>query len=194
MDATILVSALAVVVSVAAMVVSIMVGTRQARLAKDANQLPAVINLLTEFRSVAFHDNYHKVISELDPQNPSSLGISDLPEDLRAAVVDIGYYFQTFASLFALGILDEASTMVMLHHRFVAVWEAIAPYAAVERAKPYSDGHNLAMLEFYANRARAVPIGAMSRLLRRDETIRLARQHLRRAGSPARLPPPSGDS
>ncbi|WP_040694355.1 DUF4760 domain-containing protein [Nocardia vinacea] len=180
MDAAILLGSIAIVVSVATMITSTLIGFKQARLARDANQIPAVIDLLTEFRTVKFHDNYMKIVTQLDRQNPTGAGISDLPEDMREAVLDVGYYFQVLASLIALGILDEASTMAMLHYRFVTIWDAIAPYVMVERSKPYSDGHNLSMLEFFAERARRIPVGATPQLLNRDATLRLAQRHLGR--------------
>lgn len=169
-------SSLAIVVAVVALVISALLASRQLGLLQSANHIPAVIELLTEFRSARFHDNYEKIVTELDRENPAQIGISGLPPDMRAAVLDVAYYFQAFACLIGLGIIDESSTMAMLNRRFVQVWDAIAPYAYVERTMPGRDGQFLTILEFFAERARETPAGTASRRLRMRALLGLPRR------------------
>jgi hypothetical protein len=98
----------------------------------------------------------------------SDLGISGLPVDVRADVLNVAYYYQTVAALIGIGIVDERRTLALLRIRFVKVWDAVEPFVRQERrANPHTGDQLLTILEFYAERARLLPDDAVQGLLGR---------------------------
>lgn len=50
-------------------------------------------------------------------------------------MLDVLYYFQTFASLEGFGILRDRQMLLNLNARTVEVWECAGPYVLAERAR-----------------------------------------------------------
>ncbi len=166
-DSAAVLGIVAVVVSVLALCVSALLGARQTRLMWDANHVPAVIELLSEFRSKQFHDDYQYIITRLRSEHDPELGISGLPESARAAVLNVAYYFQVFAFLIGFEIVDEAKVMSVVRLRVIQTWEALEPYVLVER-KSNCFLPVLTMLETLAHRARHMPVSSPRELMRFD--------------------------
>jgi hypothetical protein len=154
MDASVILSVLAVGVSGVALFISSLLTARQLRLLRQTNHVPAIIDLLTEYRRVEFHDRYNYVVTRLRKEHDPELGIFGLPEPAKSAVLDISYSHQTFAALFGLKILDE-SALPVLNWRILKVWDSIEPYATVERRRnPDSVGIMLTVLQGYVENSR----------------------------------------
>lgn len=64
-DASTLVNVVAIAVSLLALGLSTTLAIRQVRISRHANHVPAVLALLTEFRSVDFHDRHDFVTARL---------------------------------------------------------------------------------------------------------------------------------
>jgi hypothetical protein len=159
MNVSLVTSALAILVSIAALTISALLTTRQLRLGRRNVNLAGFLKLMDEFRDVAFHSDYHFVTAELQQEHPpaADLGLFDLPEPARARVISIAYFFQNCASHAGYGLLDEKIVLAFLHLRFSAVWDAIEPYVLAERANNAMTGaHFMGFLEMYANKARAL--------------------------------------
>jgi hypothetical protein len=154
MDASVILSVVAVGVSGVALFISSLLTARQLRLLRQTNHVPAIIDLLTEYRRAEFHDRYNYVVTRLRKEHDPELGIFGLPEPAKSAVLDIAYYHQTFAVLFALKILDESALPVLLW-RIPKVWDSIEPYVTVERrSSPESVGIMLTVLQGYVENSR----------------------------------------
>jgi hypothetical protein len=153
MTATVTVSIIALSVSLASATASGVLATRQFRHSKRVVHFPAVADLLAEFRKAEFHDRYDYVVNRLAAEHSPDLGILGLPEPAKSAVLDIAFYFQTFASLRGFGILDETKHLGNLYMRIVEVWMAIQPFAMAERERSSgANRHTLAVLQNYAER------------------------------------------
>jgi hypothetical protein len=98
---------IAVVISLAALTISRVQANRQAQLMHSSNYVPVLIELLSKFRSLEFNQNYDYVCTQLAIEHDPAMGISGLPDDARAKVYDVAYYYQVFATLIALNILHE---------------------------------------------------------------------------------------
>jgi hypothetical protein len=152
MDESTVLNILAVVISISAVITSTWFGLRQLRIARQTNHIPALIDLLSEFRTVELHEQYAYVCGRLGEENSPELGLSGLPPEAKKAVYSVAYFFQTFAGLCALGIIDEASAIVMVRGRAGRVWRAIEPFVLRERESPHVDAQLLTMLEAFAER------------------------------------------
>lgn len=169
MDDSTILGTVAIVVSVAAAIFSGWLAVRQALLMRQANHVPALVGLLSEFRSVEFNERFDYVCNRLQIDHDPLGGISGLPREAKEAVYDIGYYFQEFAILSVLDIVDQDVTIALLHRRFSSVWNAISPFVLRERelnsaAGPYVMG----LLESFAAKSNDAGRDAATELIRRS--------------------------
>lgn len=167
------VATLAIILSVISLCVSGFIGIKQIDVSHRANHIPAVIELLAELRSLEFHDNYAYVTTKLGAEHDPSLGISELPAPAKAAVLDIGYFFQIFACLVGFGVLDESKVIRVLRVRLIRTWKAIEPYVVVEREKYHPPLFRI--LQKFAEHAQCEPVysyGKVLRFIRRHELLR----------------------
>ncbi|GAA2736593.1 hypothetical protein [Actinocorallia aurantiaca] len=70
---------LALVLSVAAILVSGGSAIRQITILRHANQLPIIVDLLREFRSEQFQKAQDYVVHRLGAEHPEPVRVSDLP-------------------------------------------------------------------------------------------------------------------
>ncbi|MFJ3673366.1 hypothetical protein ACIPSE_43625 [Streptomyces sp. NPDC090106] len=175
---------LAITVSVAALVASLWFGARQVRTARHANHLPALMDLLSEFRSVRLHDQYQYVCTRLVQEHDPDAGLRGLPHEVREIVYNVAYFFQTLASLYAMGIIDESTATLMVRRRAATVWKALRPFVERERRFEDVDPNLLSLLEAYAEVSAGFdelpPAGDLIRERHRSARHRLWNRRYRR--------------
>ncbi|MER5468294.1 hypothetical protein ABZX90_16835 [Streptomyces sp. NPDC002935] len=155
MDGSTYLNIAAISISIAALVAAVWFARQQVRIAREANHLPVLVELLGQFRSVELNDHYLYVCTKLHEEHPPELGqgISGLPLHAKEAVYDVAYFLQTFAGMTSMGITSEEQVVALLHTRVPQVWNAIAPYVEKERETGPVGPHLLALLEAFAARA-----------------------------------------
>jgi hypothetical protein len=134
MPSTIL-SIAALVISIVSAYVLLFLGIRQLRLMRQDNHLPALMTLFGELRSWQFHKNYLVITSLDEKKYPPELGIFGLPEAIQVAALDVAYFYQMFANLVKMGILDEEPVLAAIRMRLIHTWKSLEPYAETERKK-----------------------------------------------------------
>ena len=142
----------AVVISIIAVAISMLFGFRQVRLMRHANYVPAIVDLVTEFRSAQFNDHFRYVCERLQEDHSSELGISSLPDEARTAVYDVAYYLSTFATLSTLRIIKPETLLALFHNRIFVAWAALEPFVIREREVGSAGRHLLALLESFVTR------------------------------------------
>jgi hypothetical protein len=174
---------LAVVLSILALASSTYLAARQAISQKQANHLPAIVDLLNNFRSFEFNENFEYVCSRLPSEHGPETGISGLPHPAQRAFYDVTYLYQSMATLRLLGIVDD-SIMVVTRFRILRLWDAVQPYVKRERELRGTSGvYLLRILEEYAADARQVPLQSLDMLFerhRRRTKLRSLRMNLSR--------------
>ncbi|WP_198153645.1 hypothetical protein [Catenuloplanes japonicus] len=127
--------------------------------------------MLQEFRSLEFHRDYEFVCEEL-PKLSSERGISGLNDEAQRKVYAVGYFFQLYAILAQLGIIDRRFMGVLLRRRYVEVWNSLRPVVLRERQlRNLPDESILNWLEEFAAYAERLPA---------DEIVRIrVKQHKR---------------
>jgi hypothetical protein len=123
----------ALLLSILAVSTSTWFAIRQANLMRHANHIPAVIELLSAFRSPLFNDHFDYVCNKLGLEHDPALGVSSLPADAKAAFYDVTYFFQHFAVLSTLDIVDQRSVILIHQHRILSVWRSVKPFVERER-------------------------------------------------------------
>jgi len=130
----------ALAVSFFAVALSAGFAARQILLMRNANYVPVLVDLLGQFRSMEFNDNYLYVCTRLQHEQDPAKGISGLPADVRAKVYDVAYFYQLFAALVALKVVKEQDIVAVLRDRIVHVWQAVAPFVHTERSSTVPTG------------------------------------------------------
>jgi hypothetical protein len=157
----------AVVLSVLALASSTYLALQQSVTQRRANHLPAVVELLNNFRSVEFNDNYEYVCSELRNEHDPMMGISNLPRPARRAFYDVTYLYQSMGTLRLFGIIDD-TLMKVTRFRVIQLWDAVRPYVERERElRGTSGGYLLRILEEYAADAGKLPVNSIDLLFSR---------------------------
>jgi hypothetical protein len=123
-----------------------------------------------------FNDRYRYVCERLRAEHDPQLGVSGLPDAAREAVYDMAYFFQSFAVLRLLQVVDDEVTSIT-DYRAARIWDAIAPFVRYEREISAAHGHPnmLWILEQAVNNTRPTAVKATSQPLRRR------RRHWRKA-------------
>lgn len=132
-DLGLLLNVVAVAASLAALTISSILAVRQHRTARNANQLPVVVELLREIRSSETYGKELFLQEELPKQDPS-LGFSKLPEPLRSYAYEVGGYYLMLGYLVLLEILDERLAILPVHYRAAETWRAMKPFVEGERS------------------------------------------------------------
>lgn len=167
MELSVLINIGAVAVSISALVTSAWVTRSQFREQRHGNHVDPLIELLKEFRSLEFHQNYSFVRNEL-PRLSSDSGISGLDEDAQRKVYYIGYLFQLYTILAYLDIIDEEFVRSLLHRRYIEAWNALEPFVHKERElHGLPDGAVLNLFERFAKHLQRNPPVDMNKRLSR---------------------------
>jgi hypothetical protein len=165
LDIPVLINVGAVVVSISTMVISSWIARNQFRAQRHGNHVGPLIELLKEFRSLEFHRNYAFIRNEL-PKLSSDKGISGLDDDAQKKIYDVGYFFQLYAILAYLDILDERFVGALLRRRYIETWTSLAPFVCKERElQGLPAGAILNIFEDFADRLRTRPPEEIQRML-----------------------------
>jgi hypothetical protein len=151
MDAATLIS---LIVSAASLVAAAYVGIRQYTIQKNSNSLPATWELLAQWQKPELIEAFDFIMRELDDQDPDE-GLTGLPSEARAKVLNVAYFLQHVALLIILDIIDERSFTTFLRARVVSAWEKAGPFILAERAlNPAAGPEFMSLLEAWAAKAK----------------------------------------
>ncbi|MER6234428.1 hypothetical protein ABT169_35630, partial [Streptomyces sp. NPDC001616] len=93
--------------AVVAVVTSVAFSARQVRVARHANHISVMVDLLQEFRSADFHEQHDYLCTRLGAEHDPAGGVRGLPAEAKTAFYSVVYYYQSFANLAVFGLLDE---------------------------------------------------------------------------------------
>jgi hypothetical protein len=161
MDGGILVNALSLAFSVAAVVISAIFAIRQSRLMRHSNLLPVVVEIFKEFRDPTFKEHLNYLQHRLwDEHPPSNAGTSELPEEARVHVMTVAGFFNTVGLLVAYGVIDDLIPGSAMGGSILRAWSRIAPYIENERQRRNDPNYHM-YFEDLARRALDVPPSAL---------------------------------
>jgi hypothetical protein len=154
MEPEVLVSAMAMVVSVLALGITSALTRAQVRSMRKANDLPVMIELLIkEYVNDEFQAQ-HRLVTETLPTVDASLGFEGLPEPLRTAAYRVAWYYNATGGLIALGTVDEIMFVGGINFRVRHAWSAMEAHIGVERnnrGQPFLDGFEHLAARCFAN-------------------------------------------
>jgi len=154
MDPEVLVSGMAMVVSVLALGITSALTRAQVQSMRKANDLPVMIELLIkEYVNDEFQAQHRLVIETLSIVD-ASLGFEGLPEPLRSAAYRTAWYYNATGGLIALGTVDELMFIGGINHRVRHAWSAMEAHILAERdrrGQPFLDGFEHLAARCFAN-------------------------------------------
>ena len=131
----------ALVLSITAVVVSVLVSVRQLTLARHSNTLPVLIDLFREHRS----DNLTKarvfVFNDLETFDLSQ-GLGCLPEDEQTLVRDLAWFYDNVGALVTHNVVDLEPVSGYLGGSVILIWEKMEPLIQAERARRNLSAHD----------------------------------------------------
>jgi hypothetical protein len=154
MDPEVLISGLAMIVSVLALGISSVLSAAQARSMRQANNLPVMIELLTkEYLNDEFQER-HRTVMEALPGTTSDLGFEGLPEPLRAAAYNVAWFYNATGNIVALDAVDERLFVAGINYRIRRAWSVMEAHIIAERrlrGEPFLDGFEHLAARAFAN-------------------------------------------
>ncbi|MET9894453.1 hypothetical protein ABZZ47_30405 [Streptomyces sp. NPDC006465] len=124
----------ALIVSITALMATVVVSLRHLTLARHANTLPAVVGLFQEHRGAELARARHIVVNELADRDLSE-GLGAVPEEHRQLVLDLCWFYDNIGALVAHGVVPLAPVSGYLGGSVVETWKIVRPMALAEREK-----------------------------------------------------------
>lgn len=129
------IAAIALIVSLAAVGVGFLFGRRQALTARQANQMPVLVDLFREHRSATLaHTRVFVHGLKSDDFDPAD-GLAGLPTDMQVPVRELMWFYDNLGALVAHGIIDLGPVSGYLGGSVVDCWGKLAPLVDGERKK-----------------------------------------------------------
>lgn len=125
----------ALVISLAALVISMLLTLRQLRLANSENHLPVVLDTFKETRVPAWFEAQEYVLNELAKDHKPDCGYRGLPEQARSRATVVGTFYDDLGKLVAHGMIEQNLVIGSYGTNIVRLWDALAPYVYTERRK-----------------------------------------------------------
>lgn len=173
MDASLILSIIGLIISLAAAGISAFLLIRQVRFQRHANQVPIAVSLGQEYRSEDFQRAQDYVFNALASEHEPDLGITRLPEEARQRVLRVVTFFTGLGNLVFFDIADEEFVIGFLGNRTKQVWETLEPYIIQERIRQ----NNPDFLIFFED--------LVCRIRERGPAVDTYRSKLRRLASPS---------
>ncbi len=126
--------AVAVSVSILALLVSAATAIRQLSLAKHTNSVPILVDLFREHRSNYLAEARQTVYQKL-PDMDLTKGLAGLPKPTRESVRDLMWFYDNLGVLVVHRIVDIRPVSGYLGGAALLVWESVEPLVQAERAK-----------------------------------------------------------
>lgn len=124
----------AVIISIIAVVATVILGWRTLILTRHSNTMPVLIDLFREHRSERLAAARQFVYFDL-PGCDLSLGMDGLPEEKKGLVRDLAWYYDNLGTLVAHGVIDIAPVSGYLGQSVLLNWEIMQPLIQAERKK-----------------------------------------------------------
>ncbi|MCQ9135836.1 MULTISPECIES: hypothetical protein [Streptomyces] len=131
----------ALLVSVAALLVSGATSYRQLKLAGHANTLPVLVELFREHRSDHLAQARWFVHQQL-PGRDVSAGLHSLTPEERKLVRDLAWFYDNLGALVAHEIVDIGPVSGYLGGSVISTWECMEPLVTAHRARRAEAGRD----------------------------------------------------
>lgn len=127
------IAAIALGISLTTAALGYFFGRRQALTARQANQVPVLVDLFREHRSEKLAATREFLRAFDSTEIDAGLGLAALPADKRVSVRELMWFYDNLGVLVAHGIIDLEPVAGYLGGSVMAYWNKLAPLIAGER-------------------------------------------------------------
>jgi hypothetical protein len=124
----------AIIISIVAVMTSVILGWRALNLARHSNTMPVLIDLFREHRSERLAAARHFVYWDL-PKCDLSTGMAGLPEEKKSLCRELAWFYDNLGTLVAHGVIDLEPVSGYLGQSVLIYWEKMQPLIQTERKK-----------------------------------------------------------
>lgn len=124
----------AVIISILAVMTSVILGWKALTLARHSNTMPVLIDLFREHRSERLGDARHFVYFDL-PKCDLSRGMDGLPDDKKSLVRELAWFYDNLGTLVTHGVIDIEPVSGYLGQSVLVYWERMQSLIQAERKK-----------------------------------------------------------
>lgn len=125
----------AMMISLVALVVSVLLTLRQIRLSNGGNHLPVILEafkLAHDPDSTYLHAEKY-LLNDLAREHSPDRGITELPATARSYALTIGMFFDDLGKVVAHGIVHQDIVVGSFGSGIIRMWDALAPYVYRQR-------------------------------------------------------------
>lgn len=133
MTASLVLSVIGLIISLAATGISVFLVGRQIRFQRHANEVPITISLGQEYRSEEFQRAQNYVLDSLSAKHTIELGVSALPVPDRDYVLRVVSFYTWLGGLVFFDLIDKEIIIGLLGNRIDRTWRVLEPYILRER-------------------------------------------------------------
>jgi hypothetical protein len=125
-------SIISLVLSLVAITITAYLSVRQVTLMRHANELPAFVDLLQEYRSGNYYAHQYFILNDLQAFSPQK-GYSGLPPRQRKHFLVMFDYMSSMACLVSFNIVSVNHVFAMYGYLFQDIWHQMRPFVEKER-------------------------------------------------------------
>jgi hypothetical protein len=125
-------SVISLTLSLAAVVIAAYLSVRQVTLMRQANELPAFVDLFQEYRTGDFYVHQYFIINDL-PAYSTEKGYTGLPPEQRRHFLVMFDYMSSIACLVKFDIVTVNHVFAMYGYLFQDMWHRMQPFVEKER-------------------------------------------------------------
>lgn len=123
----------ALVLSIVAVLVSVLFSYRRETLARHSNTLPVLVNFFSDHRSDRLAEAREFVYKDLS-QYDLSQGLAALPEDKQRLVRELAWFYDNLGAMVAHNVVEVGPVSGYLGVSVILSWEKLEPLVQAERA------------------------------------------------------------
>jgi hypothetical protein len=129
----------ALVLSILAVSISVLVSYRQLTLARHSNTLPVLVDFFRDHRSDRLAEAREFIFNDLSNYDLSQ-GLAALPADKQQLVRELAWFYDNLGALVAHNVVDVAPVSGYLGVSVILTWEKLEPLVQAERTKRTPSG------------------------------------------------------
>jgi hypothetical protein len=133
------IAAVALGISLVSVAAGYYFGRRQTVTARQANQMPVLVDLFREHRSETLAKTREFVRTFADDEFDLAQGLAGLPTDMQVPVRELMWFYDNLGALVSHGIIDLGPVAGYLGGSVVGCWAKLAPLVEGERDKRRRD-------------------------------------------------------
>ncbi|WP_406401110.1 hypothetical protein OH805_18900 [Streptomyces sp. NBC_00879] len=143
------------VMSSMALAATSLLAFRQARLMRQGNHMPVLLEFFKESGTSEFLNKERRACMEASTVSDTQGGFASLPEFIRDDAYDVCMFYQRLAYLVAWGMIDRELAIVFSHYRVTTTWHAMKRFVEAERRRRGSEYSFLNQLEEFVEMVEA---------------------------------------